>query len=40
MSAAGGSTATLTDAPRWDPGTDALLEVRDLAVYDELLEVV
>ena len=25
MSAAGGSTATLTDAPRWDPGTDAVL---------------
>ena len=33
MSAAGGSTATLTDAPRWDPGTDALLEVRDLVKH-------
>ena len=33
MSAAGGSTATLTDAPRWGPGTDALLEVRDLVKH-------
>jgi oligopeptide transport system ATP-binding protein len=33
VSAAGGSTATLTDAPRWDPGTDALLEVRDLVKH-------
>jgi oligopeptide transport system ATP-binding protein len=33
VSAAGGSTTTLTDAPRWDPGTDALLEVRDLVKH-------
>jgi oligopeptide/dipeptide ABC transporter ATP-binding protein len=33
VSAAGGSAATLTDAPRWVPGTDALLEVRDLVKH-------